>query len=313
MKKTIYHDFPLAADSFLDTVTLAKEFVTELSQDIDAGVQNRDFEGFSDEDIQKLYDIGDKLDQSLASKSIVAYFLSGMSEAAAENNTYLNIELLLDETGENALQAEKANDFIKTMLKTFENTSPDTVHDDIYKFAVIIRDIGNTAKIATVVSGNKKDFSQNDIKELFKNINPESSDAVADAIAVLTESISEDDRNARGVITLVSDVYRAMGETKADPSVSEEEYKKETDSIAYVLSIANGQECDKQEMLKIYSESNVLPSAVKDIAARGDEAIFDLSEENLQSLEEEFDKYITEYGSSEEISALAQLFGIALD
>ncbi|MGM9664357.1 MAG: hypothetical protein ACI3XF_05900, partial [Eubacteriales bacterium] len=95
--------------------------------------------------------------------------------------------------------------------------------------------------------------------------------------------------------------------------VSEEEYKKETDSIAYVLSIANGQECDKQEMLKIYSESNVLPSAVKDIAARGDEAIFDLSEENLQSFEEEFDKYITEYGSSEEISALAQLFGIALD
>lgn len=312
-KDNIYHDFPLVAASFLDTVTLAKEFVTELSQDIDAGVQNRDFEGLSDEDIQKLYDIGDTLDQSLASKSIVEYFLSGMSEAVAENNTYLNIELLLDETGENTLQAEKANDFIKTMLKTFENTSPDTVRDDIYKFAAIVRDIGNTAKIATVISGKKEDFSQNDIKELFENINSESSDAVADAIAVLAESTPDDDKNARGVITLVSDVYRAMGEAKADPSISEEEYKKEIDSIAYVFSMTNEKECDEQEMLKIYSESNVFPSAVKNIAAKSDEAIFNISDEYIATLEQEFDKYIAEYGSSEEISALAQLFGLTLN
>ena len=104
-----------------------------------------------------------------------------------------------------------------------------------------------------------------------------------------------------------------MGEAKADPSISEEEYKKEIDSIAYVFSMTNEKECDEQEMLKIYSESNVFPSAVKNIAAKSDEAIFNISDEYIATLEQEFDKYIAEYGSSEEISALVQLFGLTLN
>ena len=148
---------------------------------------------------------------------------------------------------------------------------------------------------------------------MFENINPDSSEAVADAIAILAEAVPESHRNVRGSTMLMADVYRIMGQAKSDSAVSDKEYKKETDSIVSIVSIATENDRDEQEMLKIYSDSKVMPTAAKDAVARGDKAIFGISDDYMKTLKEEFEKYISENGSSEDISALAQLIGVKLD
>ena len=112
---------------------------------------------------------------------------------------------------------------------------------------------------------------------------------------------------------LMADVYRIMGQAKSDSAVSDKEYKKETDSIVSIVSIATENDRDEQEMLKIYSDSKVMPTAAKDAVARGDKAIFGISDDYMKTLKEEFEKYISENGSSEDVSALAQLIGVKLD
>ena len=312
-KDNVYHDFPIAADAFLDTFKPLKDLLSEIAQDVNKSIDNLSFEAFSDEDIQKLRDIAGELNRSLAYKSSVAYILLGMSEAVHNDNDYITIKLLLDTSGEYSEQKVKINDFIRTIAKAFAETKPDTVCADLNRFADIIRDVRDTADVVTLISGKEIDFYQTDVRAIFENINPDSSEAVADAIAILAEAVPESHRNIRGSTMLISDVYRIMGQAKSDSSVSDKEYKKETDSIVNIVSIATEDDRDEQEMLKIYADSKVMPTAAKDAVARGDEAIFGISDDYMKTLEEEFAKYISENGSSDEISALAQLFGVKLD
>lgn len=312
-KDNIYHDFPVAADAFLDTFKPLKDLLSEIAHDINRSIDNLEFEAFSDEDISKFREIAGELNSSLAYKSSIAYVLVGMSEAVHDDNDYISIKLLLDTSGEYSEQKVKINDFIRTISKTFENTRPDTVSADLNRFADIIRDVRDTANVVTLISGEEIDFYHTDVREMFENLNPESSEAVADAIAILAEAIPEKNKNIRGSTMLMSDVYRIMGQAKSDSAVSDKEYKKETDSIVNIVSIATEDDRNEQEMLKIYADSKVMPTAVKDAVARGDEAIFGISDNYMKTLEEEFAKYISENGSSEEVSALAQLFGVKLD
>ncbi len=312
-KDNVYHDFPIAADAFLDTFKPLKDLLSEIAQDVNKSIDNLSFEAFSDEDIQKLRDIAGELNRSLAYKSSVAYILLGMSEAVHNDNDYITIKLLLDTSGEYSEQKVKINDFIRTIAKAFAETKPDTVCADLNRFADIIRDVRDTADVVTLISGKEIDFYQTDVRAIFENINPDSSEAVADAIAILAEAVPESHRNIRGSTMLISDVYRIMGQAKSDSAVSDKEYKKETDSIVNIVSIATENDRDEQEMLKIYADSKVMPTAAKDAVARGDEAIFGISDDYMKTLEEEFAKYISENGSSDEISALAQLFGVKLD
>lgn len=312
-KDNVYHDFPIAADAFLDTFKPLKDLLSEIAQDVNKSIDNLSFEAFSDEDIQKLRDIAGELNRSLAYKSSVAYILLGMSEAVHNDNDYITIKLLLDTSGEYSEQKVKINDFIRTIAKAFAETKPDTVCADLNRFADIIRDIRDTADVVTLISGKEIDFYQTDVRAMFENINPDSSEAVADAMAILAEAVPESHRNVRGSTMLMADVYRIMGQAKSDSAVSDKEYKKETDSIVSIVSIATENDRDEQEMLKIYSDSKVMPTAAKDAVARGDKAIFGISDDYMKTLKEEFEKYISENGSSEDISALAQLIGVKLD
>lgn len=312
-KDNLYHDFPVAADAFLDTFKPLKDLLSEIAHDINRSIDNLEFEAFSDEDIGKFREIAGELNCSLAYKSSIAYILVGMSEAVHDDNDYISIKLLLDTSGEYSEQKVKINDFIRTISKTFESTRPDTVSADLNRFADIIRDVRDTANVVTLISGEKIDFYHTDVREMFENLNSESSEAVADAIAILAEAIPEKNKNIRSSTMLMSDVYRIMGQAKSDSTVSDKEYKKETDSIVNIVSIATEDDRDEQEMLKIYANSKVMPTAVKDAVARGDEAIFGISDDYMKTLEEEFAKYISENGSSDEISALAQIFGVKLN
>lgn len=312
-KDNVYHDFPIAADSFLDTFKPLKDLLSEIAQDVNKSIDNLSFEAFSDEDISKFREIAGELNRSLAYKSSVAYILLGMSEAVHNDNDYITIKLLLDTSGEYSEQKVKINDFIRTIAKAFAETKPDTVCADLNRFADIIRDVRDTADVVTLISGKEIDFYQTDVRAMFENINPDSSEAVADAIAILAEAVPESHRNVRGSTMLMADVYRIMGQAKSDSAVSDKEYKKETDSIVSIVSIATENDRDEQEMLKIYSDSKVMPTAAKDAVARGDKAIFGISDDYMKTLKEEFEKYISENGSSEDISALAQLIGVKLD
>ncbi len=309
-KDNVYHDFPIAVSSASDSAKKFTEFYKSAFSEDESKNKSVDFDSFSDESINKIRNISNDMSKSLAYKSLAAYFLSGMSEAVRNNTSYLGINILADES---SAQSKTVNNLIGSASKIFANTTPDTVCTDWNKLTDVICDMRDVAQTVTVISAESNEIKTDDIKKLFENINPESSDAVADAIVSIAEGLSESNKNIQNVALVVSDVYRAMGAAKANPDVSDADYEKEVASASQIISMASdGSSIDKQEALKTFSGSQVISSVIRDTAASSDTTVFDVSDDYKASLATEFEQYISENGSSEDISALAQLFGITL-
>lgn len=283
-----------------DTVSSLYALSYELKS-VDINIENITDSKKSESICKTFYLIADASEKSLTERSIFASFFKGFANSLkAGEKSYLGIEMNLD-----------AEDYIQVLFDDFHDTTPRTFPTDMRKFAGTIRTVFNAGDIISAASSEEGHVEKEELNKFFIEIEPESADTVSEMIDILAENLQQGSEDLDAVM-LLRDVYTDMAKAKADEAFSDKEYKEEADAATEILFLICGGNANTKEMLDAYSKSDIVSSAISKAVKNGSIGIITFSQEEIDGLTDDFEKYIAENGASEKINDLAMLFGVII-
>ena len=235
-----------------------------------------------------------------------SYFRALARSQRSGEEAYLGTYLKKYEYDETSRLFDKIVDII---LDDFSDTTAQTFPSDMRKFAGVIHDIFGAGNVMTAISSKDEKIDKKTVSAFFNEINPDSADTVSEIIVEYTDLLEKGSAELDAV-NLFKDIYTDMANAKADPAFPDEKYEKEVDAVSEIIVTFREDSGETFKMLDAYKKSDIISAAVSEAVKNGSIGIFELSQEKLDRLTEEFEKYTAENGSDIRINDLAMLFGI---